>query len=61
MNRLLLIVLVLTMIMGMIVAQDYTPVCNTPCRTGGHVATCCRSHTYRGGWCTHGRWAVCYD
>ncbi|UJR18660.1 hypothetical protein I4U23_005568 [Adineta vaga] len=42
MNRLLLIVLVLTMIMGMIAAQHYyrVPACDNPCITRGAVNTC---------------------
>ncbi len=31
-------------------------VCDTPCRTGGDVITCCRSHRFRDGDCrSHGR------
>ncbi|UJR34950.1 hypothetical protein I4U23_027728 [Adineta vaga] len=61
MHRLLLFLLVLTMAVGIIMAQNYEPACNTPCRTGGHVPTCCRSHGYRGGWCNGARFAVCYN
>ncbi|CAF5168787.1 unnamed protein product, partial [Rotaria sp. Silwood1] len=45
---------------GLITAARYYPVCNTPCRTNGHVPTCCRSHGFGDGYCKSGWWAMCY-
>ena len=36
----------------------YFSTCNDPCRTGGHVPTCCYSHGLKGGYCRGGR-AIC--
>ncbi|CAF3353590.1 unnamed protein product [Rotaria socialis] len=35
-------------------AWRYYSVCNNPCRTGGHVQTCCRVHGFGDGYCRRG-------
>ncbi|CAM4810688.1 unnamed protein product [Rotaria magnacalcarata] len=54
MNRTFLLFLVLTLVVGQLMAWRYYPVCNTPCRTGGHVQTCCRVHGFGDGYCGWG-------
>ncbi|CAF4502097.1 unnamed protein product, partial [Rotaria socialis] len=45
---------------GQLMAWRYYPVCNTPCRTGGHVQTCCRIHGFSDGYCGWGgSYAAC--
>ncbi|CAF1335981.1 unnamed protein product, partial [Rotaria magnacalcarata] len=45
---------------GQLMAWRYYPVCNTPCRTGGHVQTCCRVHGFGDGYCGWGgNYAMC--
>ncbi|CAF1947581.1 unnamed protein product [Rotaria magnacalcarata] len=41
-------------VVGQLMAWRYYPVCNTPCRTGGHVQTCCRVHGFGDGYCGWG-------
>ncbi|UJR18662.1 hypothetical protein I4U23_005570 [Adineta vaga] len=59
MNRLLLIVLVLTMTFGMIAAQYYVGAC-APCTPGRAVDVCCKRRGYLGGFCQDGRFPLCF-
>ncbi|CAM4950905.1 unnamed protein product [Rotaria socialis] len=55
-----LLFLLLTIVVGQLMAWRYYPVCNTPCRTGGHVETCCRIHGFSDGYCGWGgSYAAC--
>ncbi|CAM2715454.1 unnamed protein product [Rotaria socialis] len=55
-----LLFLLLTIVVGQLMAWRYYPVCNTPCRTGGHVQTCCRVHGFSDGYCGWGgSYAAC--
>ena len=40
-----IIFILYAIVVGQLMAWRYYPVCNTPCRTGGHVQTCCRLYT----------------
>ncbi|CAM4843419.1 unnamed protein product, partial [Rotaria magnacalcarata] len=45
------VVCILVIFSHLAMAAHRMPVCDTPCRTGGHVATCCRSHGSSDGEC----------